>query len=544
MNTALLIIVTLFASLSPLLTFANLWQVKEWRIDRLKEHLRNEGYFRQIFGTIRPCILGLLGIFGLLGILTPEQWISASLAALSAVAVLQFLLHKQPKPVWTRKAQVLIGSSLLLTLLIAYALLALSLSNGRPTPYALLLPIIIILQAPLLFISWTLFKPVDHFLKKRIMDRAKALRAQHPSLTVIGITGSVGKTTTKELLAHILQDQNPLVTPEHVNSEMGVSQWLIQKLERWQESDALRPTPYALIIEMGAYRRGEIATLCDIAKPNLGIVTFIGNQHIALFGSQEELCEAKGELIAALPEDGHAFLNGDSSMCAQLRAKAACPVTTVGTGGPGDLEAFEIEETPRGIRFRVGETMFDLPLHGTHNVTNVLLAIAVAEHLGIERQDIAQKLRTFSPPKQTFEVRQQSGVTVLDDTHNASPASFRAAIDWARTQPAQKKILLSSGLIELGQAQDTTHTELGALASGVFDAAVFLDKKSAKYFEKGLKKNVEILSKNTQKVDAGSLLVCEGRMSPSTIQKLLPYAPMPGRRRNRSSRRRGGCSAF
>ena len=404
-----------------------------------------------------------------------------------------------------------------------------------------LLPFLILLQPVMLTLAWLLWYPVDAFLKNRIITQARTLREKFPDLTVIGVTGSVGKTTTKELLACVLKDLHPAVTPVHVNAEIGVARWLLRQLRvasyelreppfgsaqsRLHPQPATR-NPQFLIVELGAYRKGEIATLCSFAHPTLGVVTHVGTQHIALFGSQEKLFEAKSELMQSLPPDGRAFLNGDNALTRKMATISPCPAVIVGTGGSCDLEAFDIEETPKGIRFRARDVLFELPLHGTHNVTNVLLAIAVGEHLGIKIDRMRELLKTFAPLSQTFSVRTESGVRILDDTHNSSTASMKAAIAWARTQPEEHKILLAAGLIEMGDLQSPAERELGGLAAAVFGRTIVTDEQSAKNFMAG-GAVVETLSKNSTSVPQGSLLVCVGRMSPSTIRRLLPRPEPP-----------------
>jgi len=505
MNPLILALFTTAASASPLLTFAALWQIKEWRVDRLREHLRSEGFLRQLFGITRPLTLGFFGFLGFLGFI--DRWHIATLAGFLAISAIQIILHRHSKPVWTKKAIILVSTALILTLLASTPY------NLQPTTYHLVT--IPLLQPFFLLVAGLIWSPIDRILKKRIMIRAQKLRSQYTDLNVIGITGSVGKSTTKELLAHVLNDLHPLATPEHVNTEMGVSQWLLNELPR-------NPETKTIIVEMGAYRIGEIALLCRIVKPTMGIVTFIGTQHMALFGSQEALCKAKGELLEALPQDGHAFLNGDSALCEKLKELTTCTTTTVGTGGIADLEAFDIEETSHGIQFRSGETLFFVPLHGTHNVTNVLLSIAVAEKLGMSREQVAEKLKSYRPSMHTFAMRKNGNVIILDDTHNTSPASFKAAITWAKSQPFEHKTLLTSGLIELGMEQERIHTELGTLSSGVFDRVVFLNRKSARAFSQGYDQDVESYSKESANVPEDSLLVCIGRMTTSFIESLLP----------------------
>ena len=533
------------AAVSPLLTCAHLWQVKEWRWDRLREHLRSEGWFRQLFGVARPLLLSAFlalwvlypaelaersGVYPMQ--LTREVFTLAGLSSLALLSLLQIAVGKQPYPVWTKKAFILVLTSLFLTTSLIPLL--------RTDSFVLLT--IPLLQPFTLALAWFMWWPIDRTLKQRIIKRAMRLRAQFPDLMVIGVTGSVGKSTTKELLAHILPEAK--ATPAHVNTELGVAQWLTEQLsdksevrlpaEALAKAGSSMSTPRqargalrlskgeVLIIEMGAYRRGEIALLCEITKPKIGIVTYVGTQHLALFGSETALFEAKAELVASLPQDGRAFLNGDSALSRRMRERARCPVTIVGTGGPCDLEAFDAEETSRGVRFTATGTHLEIPLRGTHNIVNVLLAIACAQHLGVPLPTIAERLRTFSPLKHTFEVRSEQGVLVLDDTHNASPASFKAAIAWARSQPFERKVLLTSGLIELGEAQERIHVELGGFAAEVFDDVLFLHRNPASQFQRGYGRTVRILSPATPSVPRSSLLVCIGRMPHETIRRLLP----------------------
>ncbi len=512
MSTAYLFLgLTCLATFSPLLTAARLWQLKEWRWDRLRAHFATEGVWIQLFGHLRPGILVAAIIWGTMTQVSDDRWTRALLTMLAIFSVAQVVMRRQPRPVWTKKATLLVLTSILLSLLLAVFFLRITLLGFSGM---VLLPFLVLAEPLVLGISWILWRPVDAILKQRVKDRASALRRSFPSVTVIGITGSVGKTTTKELLAHILSSKDPLVTPAHVNSDMGVAAWLLKELPGSADDRIL-------IVEMGAYAQGEIRELCRIAEPRIGIITHIGNQHIALFGSQERLTSAKAELVEALPHEGRAFLNGDSELCRGIRTRAACPVTIVGTGGPADIEAFDIEERPDGIAFTVRGAHIMAPIHGTHNVTNILLAIATAEHLGMMLTHITQALRTFRTPHQTFEMRTERGVTILDDTHNLSSASFEAAIEWARTQPFEKRYLLAGPLIELGEEQERILANMGTMASTVF-ADAYVHAGSAKNFARGFGRPVKILGSPATRIPQGSLLVCVGRMPASAITRLLP----------------------
>lgn len=509
----LLPILAVLASLSPLLTLAWLWQVKEWRWDRLTEHLRRQGASGQLWGKARPAIVGIYVIGGM-----AEWWdVSAGglavvtvLLILSALAIVQITLRRQRVPVWTGKAIALASTAMLLTGVISASLAG----------FAPLLPAIILLQPVALAAAWLMWRPVDILLKNRVIARARSLRERHPDITVIGVTGSVGKTTTKELLACVLKDLNPAATPAYVNAEIGVARWMIGILIP-RSSFAADRRPALVIVEMGAYRKGEIAALCSFVRPTIGIITNADAQHIALFGSRESLFEAKSELVRSLPPEGLAFLNGDNELSRKMADLSPCPVTIVGTGGRCDLEAYDIEETATGIRFRARDVMFEVPLHGTHNVTNVLLALAVGEHLGAGFERMRELLKAFSPLPHTFSVRVEKDIRILDDTHNSSAAGLKAAIAWSRVQPEEHKILLASGLIEMGDMQTSVEKELGALASNVFERTIVLDVASAKNFADG-GADVEVFSQKSMPVPPGSLLVCVGRMPHTTIRRLLP----------------------
>lgn len=509
----------LLAALGPVLTFARLFQIKEWRADRLREHMRREGWLRQFFGWARPTIIALgLLLFFLLPLVSKESPIEpgtllgATWGLLAWFTLFRFVISKQSRPIFTKKALIVVSLALALVVLTGFLLLPF-----QEEPWGAVILFLLPLFSSISVVAAILFlHPLDRTLKRRILARARAARERYPHLTVIGITGSVGKTTTKELLAHLLSNRKVLVTPAYVNTELGVADLMIRKLTDEHE---------LFIVEMGAYRRGEIARLCSLVAPHIGVITFVSDQHLALFGSKEDLCRAKGELFAALPPQGYAFLNADSLFCSDLSARAACPVQTVGTGGHATYEAYDSEESASGISFTLQSIRFHLPIHGTHQVSNVLLAIAVAALLGVPLEESAKRLSSFHGLPQTFEKKVgKQGQVVLDDTHNASSASFRAAIEWARIFGAERKILVTAGLIELGSAERAVCQELGYQARDVFHEVIFLDKKCAQYFEQGFGRPVLVPRKKAFKLpplSEGTLTVCEGRIPESLLERFL-----------------------
>lgn len=516
-----------FAVLGPVLTFARLLQLKEWRFDRLREHLRQKGCFVQLFGLVRPVIatIGLLALF--LAPFFPETRnldrggiLLGTWGVFAWFTLFQGTIGQRKRPVWTLKAAAVVALALFLFLGI-FAVLSLF---PRTLPLSLISLLLPLASPFVVAISLILLLPLDRWLKRRLLRRAYEKRVRHSELIVIGITGSVGKSTTKEMLAHILRggpvnkekEWRVLVTPAHVNTELGVADVLLRLLKKDHTH---------LVVEMGAYRKGEIAQLCSLTRPQIGITTYVSDQHVGLFGSREALLATKGELFASLPPEGHAFLNADSEGASMVAARAACPVITVGTGGHATFEAFDIVEEPEGISFTLRGIPFRVPLHGTHQVANVLLVTAAAEALGIPIEETARRLQSFHGLPQTFEKKTgRHGQTVLDDTHNASSASFHAAIEWARTYPAERKVLVTSGLIELGGTEGPICEELGLASREIFQEVIFLDRKCARCFEHGFGQHVVVpRSKRDIRLPLlpGALIVCEGRIPASLMERVL-----------------------
>jgi UDP-N-acetylmuramyl pentapeptide synthase len=519
-HVSILIGLTLLGLLSPLLTFAKLFQMKEWRWDRLREHLRREGWISQLFSTARLVLLCVT--LPALTVLPLASLLLGVLGLFALVSLAQIGLRRQRYPVWTQKARMIVALALLLSGLAVWA----SLVTGNAS---IALPLLIVGQPAFVFAAWALLLPLDSFLKKRVMDRAAAIRRAHPEATVIGIAGSVGKTTTKELIKHLLQDLSPIATPAHVNTEMGVAQWLLSKFEtrnsKLEEAEARMSNVECrmsspIIVEMGAYRLGEVALLSRIAQPTVGVLTHLGSDHLALFGSEDAIRRANAELIEALPKDGHAFIAVNDDASAAIAAAAPCAVTTIGDAKQA-LHASHAEDQNDGLHVTVEHHGLHLPMHGMHNVVNLLLACGVARRLGISWDRIRELLPSFRSISHTFTVMQERGVTMLDDTYNISFLSMQAALEWARKRPERPRVLLTNGLLEVGDAEDHYHARLGEIANGAVERAVFLNPKAAKAFGSTFKGEVSGLE-SAGTVEKGSLLLCVGRLPLSVIQKLLP----------------------
>lgn len=530
----LLVIGILIGALSPLLTFARLFQMKEWRLDRLGEHLRREGWITSLFGRMRATIgiayisfvLFTLGIaqsalgewnelaFNL-GIMIIAS-VPLLLAFLGVLSIVDIARPSRRMPVWTSKALLIVTTAFVFNTALC-VWIALDAFSTLFAEKIILLPLIPLLQPACVLLAWLVWKPVDGFMKRRLLAKAAAHRATMKDATVIGIVGSVGKTTTKELLKCVLQDLNPITTPEHVNTELGVASWLLKTIPRGDVG--AQHAAHLLIVEMGAYKKGEIAVLSQVAQPTIGVVTALGSDHLALFGSEDAIIDANAEILTALPQDGHAFLLGDNAASASLKQRASCAVTIAGSA-----DATDVKDTDRGLTIDAGATRFNVALHGMHNAGNVMLAIAVARHLGVTDERIRELLAGFRGSAHTFHLKKERGVLILDDTYNVSPLSFKAALEWAKSRSERPRVLLTSGLLETGADEEKFLRELGTAAKKSVERVVFTTDAGRATFAEAFGKPVELLSAKSASsaVADDGLLVCVGRMPLSTIQRLLP----------------------
>jgi UDP-N-acetylmuramoyl-tripeptide--D-alanyl-D-alanine ligase len=293
---------------------------------------------------------------------------------------------------------------------------------------------------------------------------ARERRASRPRLKVVGVTGSVGKTTTKELTAAVLATRHPLLKNEgNLNSEIGLPLVLLELTKRHRRA----------VLEMGMWAPGEIALLCEIAQPDVGIITNVGPSHLERMGTIEAIVDAKAELVEALPEDGTAILNIDDPRVAAMAARTNANVITYGMSLKADVRAIDAESHGlTGVRFTLlhGDERAAVysRLPGRAMVHNALAAAAAGIVEGIDLQDIAAALSEAQIPTRLTAHRGPNGSTIIDDTYNASPASMRAALELLGEVPG-RKIAVLGDMRELGSAEREGHVEVGRYAAEVAD---------------------------------------------------------------------------
>jgi UDP-N-acetylmuramoyl-tripeptide--D-alanyl-D-alanine ligase len=268
------------------------------------------------------------------------------------------------------------------------------------------------------------------------------------NIPVIGVTGSVGKTTTKELIAAVLGTKGRVhKTYGNYNNEIGVPKTL---LELGAEND------YA-VIEMAMRGRGQIAELTQIARPTIGVITNVGTAHIELLGSEEAIAEAKCELLAEMSADSVAILNHDNPLLMATAAKVwHGEVLTYGFSG-GDIQGELIDNET----VEVAGIQLPLPLPGRHNATNFLAALAVAKVLGIDWSSLKAGVEVDMPTGRSQRFTLSNDVVILDETYNAAPEAMIAALQLLADTPGKRKIAVLGAMKELGERSQQLHQRVG-----------------------------------------------------------------------------------
>jgi UDP-N-acetylmuramoyl-tripeptide--D-alanyl-D-alanine ligase len=292
----------------------------------------------------------------------------------------------------------------------------------------------------------------------RALGRFGAWHRGRFAIPVVAVTGSNGKTTTKELTAGVLATRWEVLRPERsFNNQWGLPLTLLK----------LAPEHQAVVLEIGSNARGEVAALAALASPTVGIVTTVAAVHTEYLGSLDGVREEKAGLVRALTADGVAVLNLDDARVAGMARETRARVVTYGRSGHAQVRAVgDVVEDERGLTFALeaaGERQdVTLALAGRHNVTNALAAAATGVALGLPLADVVRGLGGVRPVAGRCVWRQAGEVTILDDTYNASPVSVRAALDTAAAHRRGRRVVVVLGdMLELGAISDDAHREVG-----------------------------------------------------------------------------------
>jgi UDP-N-acetylmuramoyl-tripeptide--D-alanyl-D-alanine ligase len=344
----------------------------------------------------------------------------------------------------------------------------------------------VFLAAPFALIAGNLvMTPVEAWMRRVFIRRAQGVLDEvHPK--VIGITGSYGKTSTKSYLTHILNGRyKAYATPKSFNTLMGICIAINNDLASDHSIDHF-------IVEMGAYIPGEIARICDLTHPEIGVVVEVGPQHLERFGSIENVVTAKYELIKALPPDGVGVFNWDNPYVRemyergypQMRIAVSREIDLTSIDGPRFVAA-DIQESLDGLKFVVhdrqtGENAeFTTPLLGLHNVTNLLLATAVAVHEGMPLREVARRVGSLQPAESRLDRRTAQGITIINDAYSANPVGAEQALRVLGMHTTGKRLLITPGMVELGTLMESENYKLGELAARYATDVILVGNQTA-----------------------------------------------------------------
>lgn len=342
----------------------------------------------------------------------------------------------------------------------------------------------VILPFLLLAASWIIL-PLEKIFQMKFKRMARNKLAAMDDLTVIAITGSYGKTSTKFMIRDLLKERfSVCATPGSYNTPMGVCKVI---------NNDLSPSNQVLVLEMGARYKGNIRELCRIARPDISIVTNVGVAHLETFGSKKAIRDTKAEIIENLNKNGTAILNADDEMVMEMEKKRNdIHVITAGLNH-GDIKASNISNTKDGCRFTVHlpdgqkDTVI-MPLLGIHNVMNMLLAIGVGHKMGLRLKTMVLAAAKMKPVEHRLELKQQGGVTVIDDAFNANPVGAANAVEVLSRFNGGRRIIITPGMVELGEAEEDENRNFGrVIGNAGLDMVLLVGPEHTKPIHEGIR---------------------------------------------------------
>lgn len=333
--------------------------------------------------------------------------------------------------------------------------------------------------------NW-LLKPVENRITRRYINDAKARLKSMRDLKIIGVTGSYGKTTTKHYLFRILSEKfETLMTPGSFNTPMGVVRTIREQLKPFHE---------VFIVEMGAKQKGDIDEICQIVHPQAGIVTAVGPQHLESFKTIETVQATKFELVDDLPADGVALVNNDFEMIANRPVdNVRCLRYAVKNKENADYTAEDVMYTPNGTSFVMRRASdghileLETRLVGECNVSNILGAAAMAQQMGVPDESIRYAVSRIEQVEHRLSIRRiPGGLTIIDDAFNSNPVGSAMALDVLASMKPGKRILITPGMIELGEREVELNTAFGKKAASCCDVAIVVGQYNRDAITAGL----------------------------------------------------------
>ena len=458
-------ILWLLSALADYGQFCYVWQFKEYRFDRLRDYgstVSGKKFFHGWRVLKRPII------YLVLFLLLPENLKSLAGALIAVFSVdLAYNLwaiagHNLPRPKLTAKAAFLI----ILSLSIEGALLFFLFNQT--------IIFVVLALRWFIFSSLAIAAKLPTGIAKLIyLKKAENKLLKFKKIIVIGVTGSYGKTTVKNFLAQVLGEKyKVIITPENINTEIGIARFIIKN--NFSESDIF-------VVEMGTYKIGEIAAVCRMVKPKVGILTVISDQHLSLLGNIKNTQTAKYELLRSLPAAGLAITNSDNPYCREFLGELKCRVATFGARDEFNPDCLIKNITAGETRIEFvasikknGQLNISAPVLGSHNSLNIAPVILVGLFLGLSEDEIISRSNQLKLPLKVLQTYAYGQSLILDDSYNANPDGFLAALDVLANCQERKKIVITRGMLELGSASQNWHETVGKRIGQVADELIII----------------------------------------------------------------------
>lgn len=422
--------------------------------------------------TSMPRLAGMIVFFASLVRFVPPEAGYVIIGLFFIFDIWNLASKKYKKPlVWTRRVRRLFWVMAVLAVLVCVVVGLVCRPAGTGLYAAAVAMVALNVASALLTMAANkVLEPVERRINHRFYAEAESILRSMPDLKVIGITGSYGKTSTKHYLYRILSEQFPVcMTPGSFNTTLGVVRTVREYLKPYDE---------VFIVEMGAKQRGDIKEICDLVHPSIGIVTAVGEQHLESFGSIENVQRTKFELVDALPADGLAVVNNDFPYVADRWVdNVACRRYAITAGDGIDCSVKDVVYSPSGTSFTVvtadGEIELRTRLVGECNISNLLAAVIVALHLGMDPEKIRYAVDKIEQVEHRLNMKRTAGgVTIIDDAFNSNPTGSGMALDVLASMTGGRRIVVTPGMIELGSRQEFHNRAFGRKIAECADVAI------------------------------------------------------------------------
>ncbi|MCM1401941.1 MAG: UDP-N-acetylmuramoyl-tripeptide--D-alanyl-D-alanine ligase [Bacteroides sp.] len=470
---------------------------------------RNERYLRWLRtsgdSTSYPRLIGLCVAFLSMVSFVGQLPIMILMGIFGFVNASFLLRKKYKKPlVWTRRVRRIFTAMILLALIVCALVFCISRKFGSIdyAAFNCLIAILFSYCASHIFamLAIIILSPVEKAINRKFYNEAAAKLRSIPGLTVIGVTGSYGKTSTKHYLERILSEKfDVLMTPGSFNTTLGVIRTI---------REMMKPYTEVFICEMGAKQPNDIKEICDLVHPQIGVITAVGPQHLESFKTIENVQRTKFELADALPADGLLVVNNDFPFIANREVtNTTCVRYGVATGGSAvDFRAENITYSPTGTTFTIKggerEIQFHTRLVGECNVSNLLAAVIVALYLEVPEDKIRYAVEKIEQVEHRLTIkRTPGGITIIDDAYNSNPTGSAMALDVLAAMTQGTRFIITPGMIELGPEQFALNKAFGEKIARSVDVAIIVGNYNHQAITEGIEQagvsNVKVISAAT-----------------------------------------------